>query len=352
MNESDLKTRLQAFGLSEKEVATYLTLLKNGEAKASVIASEAGVSKRYVYSICEELEKRGFVEVNDHIVPSTIKAKPPDELLAQLTTTLDTLRPVLNNLYATPETHAQQFEVVKTQVTVEKRLRQLIENADSEISLSVPIDMLPEIETELNAAVTRGVLVLLILTGNDADSTLVEDIPDDVASVVRVWREHVPLILSVDSTYGLVAPVDMLVRTTSDMRAISIAQPALVPVISGSFFGNYWPMATELYHVDSCTLPATFGTFRAAVLHAELHLRENHWITATVEARPVFEDGEYRTITGRVSGVRQDILKPASNNFPVENTLVIKTEEESVSIGGPGAFVEDFEARKVELEQH
>ncbi len=349
MDENEIETRLQDFGLSEKEAVTYLTLLRHGEAKASTIAKDAGVSKRYVYSISEELEKRGFVEVNDHIVPTTIEAKPPDQVLAELNTTLDTLRPALNDLFTITEDDVQQFEVVKTQVTVQKRLAQLVERAEQEITLSLPIEMLEEIEAELTAAVDRGVLVLLVLTGSNGEHSTDIDVSEEVASVVRVWREHVPMILAVDSMYGLVAPVDMLARTNSDMRAISIAQPELVPVLSGSFLGNYWPMATEVHHVGPRDLPATFQTFREAVLHAELHLREDDWLTASVEARPAFEDGEYRTIDGRVTKVRQDIVKPASNYFPVENSLVLEADEGTITVGGPGAFVEDYEARKVVL---
>jgi sugar-specific transcriptional regulator TrmB len=351
MDERGLGDLLEQFGLSEKEIDTYLAILERGEAKASEIAAEADVSKRYVYSISEELEKRGFVEVNDHVIPTTFEAKPPDEVLADLSKSLDTLRPELNDLFTATVDGIEQFEVVKTQVTVEKRLAQLIERAEKEIALSLPIGMLEQVEPELAAAVDRDVFVILVLTGNDGENSDVIDIPEEVASVVRVWREHVPMILAVDSTYGLVAPVDMLARTTSDMRAISIAQPQLVPVLSGSFLGNYWPMAEEVYHVDAQELPATFRTFRETVMQADLHLRADDWLTASIEARPVFEDGEYRTIEGRVSGVRQDIVKPASNYFPVENSLVLEIDDEEVTIGGPGAFVEDYEAREVVLEK-
>lgn len=58
MDEDALRTRLRDFGLSEKEVSTYLTILDHGEAKASDIADDAGVSKRYDYSVADDLETR------------------------------------------------------------------------------------------------------------------------------------------------------------------------------------------------------------------------------------------------------------------------------------------------------
>ena len=48
MDDATLRAHLRRFGLSEKEVDTYLTLLEHGEATASTIADVAGVSKRYV----------------------------------------------------------------------------------------------------------------------------------------------------------------------------------------------------------------------------------------------------------------------------------------------------------------
>jgi len=76
MEDSSLIDRLERLGLSEKEIDTYLSILEHGEAKASTIADDAGVSKRYVYSVSEKLEDRGFVEVNDHAVPTLIRANP------------------------------------------------------------------------------------------------------------------------------------------------------------------------------------------------------------------------------------------------------------------------------------
>jgi sugar-specific transcriptional regulator TrmB len=349
MDDRELEARLQNFGLSEKEAATYLTILRQGGAKASTIAEDAGVSKRYVYSISEELEERGFVEVKDHVVPTVIEAKQPDEVLAGLTERLDVLGPALNERYTTTSEELEQFEVVKSRVTVEKRLAQLVGEADEEIALSLPGDMLGQVRDELAAAVDRGVLVLLILTGTESSEIDSVDVFEGVASVARVWRERVPMILTVDTTYGLVAPVEMLARSNSDMRAISLAQPQLAPVLSGSFLGNYWPMADQAYAEGPADLPGTFRAFRHAVLQSELHLRKEIDLSAAVEARPVFEDGDFRTLEGEVASVRQSIVAPANNSFPVENTIVLRTDDESVTIGGPGAFVEDYEAREVVL---
>jgi len=93
MDDRTLNDLLRRFGLSDKEVDTYLSLLAHGEAKASTVADAAGVSKRYVYSVSESLAERGFVEVNDHVVPTTIRANPPDEVINRLRSDVDAIRP-------------------------------------------------------------------------------------------------------------------------------------------------------------------------------------------------------------------------------------------------------------------
>ena len=52
---------LQSIGLTEKEVAVYLALLKLGTAKAGVLAKKTGIRRVSVYDLLESLMKRGIV---------------------------------------------------------------------------------------------------------------------------------------------------------------------------------------------------------------------------------------------------------------------------------------------------
>lgn len=344
MTESTLAETLGQFGLSDKEIDTYLTLLEHGEAKASQIADDAGVSKRYAYSVSERLAERGFVEVNDHVVPTTIRPKPPEDVIDILQSDVESMRPGLEERFAETQSDTEQFEVIKSQVTVLKRIKTLIDEAESELTLSIPADHLEEVRTELAAAIDRGVLALLIVT--DTDSA-----PDvaDVASATRVWRESMPTMLTVDSRVGVVAPNEILARSNSDRQAIVFAQEQLSPVIVGSFFGNYWPVAEEVAVTEPAELPAEFSNFRHATFQATLHLRSGTDLRATVEGRAMAEDATVER-TGRVVDVRQGMVKPANNQFPVQHSIRLETDEGTLTVGGPGAFVEDVEAEEVLLE--
>ncbi|SHG91062.1 TrmB family transcriptional regulator [Halobaculum gomorrense] len=344
----DVEALLNRFGLSDKEVDTYLTLLEHGEAKASTVAEAAGVSKRYVYSASEELEARGFVTVNDHVTPTTIRANPPGEVVDRLADDAQSMLPALEARFSRAETATEPFEVVKSRVTVVKRIRRAIEEAGQEVTLSFPLDRLDEVADELRDAADRGVLVLLLLTGvNEPDSGLADRFPG-VATAARTWGQPMPSMLTVDGRTGVVAPAEMVARTNSGTQAIVFSQQQLGPVIVGSFLGNYWPAAAEAVVADPAPLPAAYTNFRHAVLQAELHRRSSDAVVGHVSGRWT-DSGEAVEATGEVVEVSQGLVAPANNEFPVQHSLTIEVDGERVTIGGKGAFVEDIEADRVEL---
>lgn len=346
--EVDVERLLKRFGLSDKEVDTYLTLLDHGEAKASTVAEAAGVSKRYVYSASEELEARGFVTVNDHLTPTTIRANAPEEVVERLAGDARSMRPALEARFSRAEAPEEPFEVVKSRVTVLKRIRRAVSEATEEVALSFPVDRIDEVADDLRAAVDRGVLVLLIVTGVDGES--LDDAVDlaGVASAARAWGQPMPSMLTVDGRTGVVAPAEMVARSNAGKQAIVITQQQLAPVVAGSFLGNFWPAAAEVFVADPAPLPATYSNFRQAVVEAELHRRAGEEVAAHIVGR-VTPTGEAIELSGAVVAVSQGVLAPATNEFPVQHTLTLAVDGERVTVGGPGAFVEDIEADRVEL---
>ncbi|MDZ5812167.1 TrmB family transcriptional regulator sugar-binding domain-containing protein [Halorubrum sp. AD140] len=353
MDDRTLNGLLRRFGLSDKEIDTYLSLLEHGEAKASTIADAAGVSKRYVYSVSESLENRGFVEVNDHVVPTTIRANPPDEVINRLRSDADAIRPGLEERFSRTERRAEQFEVIKSRVTVIKRIRSLLDDAESEVTLSIAAKHLPEVRESLADAVDRGVLVLLLVSddgkapagGAEDGSTEL----DGVASVVRTWSEAMPTLLTVDSAAGVVAPPELLRRSDTDRQAIHFRQEQLAPVIVGSFLGNYWPAASEVATAPPAALPAEYANFRHTLFQVTLHLRAGETPRVTVGGRRTDGD-EAVELVGRVVEAKQGMVEPTNNEFPVQHSLVVETADGTVTVGGKGAFVEDVEADLVRIE--
>jgi len=346
MDERTLRDRLRGFGLSEKEVDMYLAVLDAGEATTSTIAEKSGVSQRYVYNVAEQLKERGLVEVYDHAVPKTVQATPPDEAVDTLVGQLREVTPALRDRYTASETETATFKVIKSRQTVLKHVRELLAAASEESFVALPVAAVEGVERALIDAVERDVAVMVLATG---PGELSVDLPA-ATTVARRWSEPTPFVVTADATSGLVGERTMFSgRHSDDQEAVSLTQTQIVGSLFGSFFGSFWPMGEEVHVTEPCALPREFGMMRPVVVHATQHLRAGNdvRVVADVEAT---DDGASGTVEGRLVDTRQGLVSPTTNSFPVENSLVVDTADGEISLGGEGAFVEDYRAVSTTLE--
>lgn len=61
MRHTDLTEKLIQFGLTQKEAATYIALLKLSRTSASAVARESGINRSTTYVLLESLVKKGLV---------------------------------------------------------------------------------------------------------------------------------------------------------------------------------------------------------------------------------------------------------------------------------------------------
>jgi sugar-specific transcriptional regulator TrmB len=342
MDESGLREELSVFGLSDTEIDTYLAVLSKGEASTRVIAEDAGVTQRAVYDIAERLETRGLVRVKEHASPTMIRALPPGEAIANLSERLEALAPSLEDRFNETTEEAPEIQIIRSRDTALKRLRSAIDGAELGLFLAIPHAIYPAVESELRAAVDRGVLVFLLLGEFDVE-TLDAGEFEGVADAVRYWHAALPFLYVVDDDSAMIGDSDLLLRQNSDEEAVTVSQEHLTGSILGMYLSAYWSTATELYVTEPDPLPGTYDWFRAAVLHAYLHHQQGTelWVEATsVDGDEVF---------GRVKEVRQALVEPSTNGYTLEMCLVLETRDGEVTFGGPGAFIEDYEAESVTL---
>ena len=341
-NEETLREELGAFGLSETEINTYLALLSHGEATTNTVSQDADVTQRAVYGIAERLENRGLVRVNDHASPTTIRALPPEEAMANLSERLELITPLLQERFNETQPRTPRVKMMKTRETVLKHIRSAISQAEHEVVLAIPEQIYPEVRSELRAAVSRNVLVLLLLGD-------IEDFEGDAnrfagsADVVHFWSESVPVLYTVDDRLAMIGSAEVVSGTHNDEDAVEVSQSRLTGTVLSTYLGTYWPASTESYVTDPYPLPRTFDWFRQAALHAALHHSNGTDLWAEVET------STGRAISGPVSRIRQALVEPATNDFSVETSLTIQTDKGEVRIGGPDSFIEEYEARSITL---
>lgn len=344
MNDPELKAALERFGFSEKEVAAYLTIINHGEIKTRDLAEKAGVSVRYAYNVSERLEEQGLVIVDDYVTPTMIRAVSPSESISDLKDDLSTIESELDTRFEENQ-FEHQVEVLKTQSTLFKRIRENIRMAETEIVLSIPVKAVPDIADELRDAHDRGVFTLLLLTGVETSVS----IGKTIASAVCRWDEDAPTIMAIDGWKGLLSPADIFHNPNSHKNTIYVQENQLIPVFLEAFLGYYWRCGSEVYLSQPNRLPHEYTGFRHAVFDATCLLKRGVNLHAEIKVRPTSTAGGFETISGGVVGTRQSIIEPPSSTLPIENTLLMTINNDVHSIGGQGAFLEEYEAKMVRL---
>jgi sugar-specific transcriptional regulator TrmB len=344
-DDATLRAELSLFGLSDAEIDTYLALLPRGEATTRTVAEDAGVTQQAVYNIADRLERRGLVRVREYASPKTIRAIPPREAIGSLSERLEAIAPSLEDRFDATTPQEPEIQIVKSRETARKRLHDAITGAEREVFVAVPEDVFPDIESALRAAVDRDLLVFLLLGEADAsdDSGANERRFAGVADVVRVWDAGLPFVYAVDDASAMIGDPDFLSGPHDDKQAVTVSQHHLTGSVHGMYLSAYWPASTEVYVTDPDPLPKSFDWFRQAVLHAFLHQRRGTNLWADIAT----EDGE--EVSGPVRRVKQAFVDPATNDYTLETSIVLDTDDGEVSLGGPGAFIEDYEADTVTL---
>lgn len=356
-DDSRLISQLEWFGLSEKEAAVYLSLVDRGRAKLSVVATDADVSQSYVYQLCEKLEREELVTVNDHQTPTTVQPLPPPETLRPRKDQMEEALLELERRYSRPTLDMDSLEVLRTRDTLFRHLSTLIESAESEVYLSMPLEGVLELAEDLRNAVDRGVLVLLAI-GGDAAGISAADI-EGVATAVRRRVRGMTIYLSVDLERGIVAPASVLGWEHGEEEGVSYHNLSIASAIQSAFLGTTWPASEEVFLRRPTSLPETYDTIRPAVYDLTLMLNADRTVHAELEAHPtrsqIILDDEgtvtesHRTLTGTVVETRQNFVKPTNTDFAVECGFRLDTGDETIQVGGTGAFLEDYTATEITL---
>lgn len=344
MSDDVVRDRLVQLGFSDAEASMYLVVLRQGEATVADIADATDVSTRYVYERLDALADQGVVDVLEHQSPTTVRARPPGEAVDDLVDGLRDVEADLATLYSEPDPPEVSFDLCKSPETTIKRVRALLSEASEEAVVALPGSRVGAVADELRAAVDRGVLVLLLVGENRPDPDY--SALDGCYSALRVWDHEPPVMVASDVTAGLMAPAGFLSSGDGE-DAVVVRQDQLVANLVGSFLGNYWPLADERAVREPGELPRTFGNFRNAVFEAARQRRADRSVDVAVDGHVT--DGPERRVEGRVVEVAQGLVEPRTCEFPIEVRLTVDTGDETVSVGGEGAFLEDLVADETTL---
>ena len=351
MSADTLHEHLGAFGLSEKEIDAYLAILRAGEATTGEVSRAADVSQGYVYELADALTERGLVTIDEAASPTVLRARPPDEALGSLNTRLDELRDGVDTLYTASADDGTAVEIVHSRATVRKRIERYLADAEREAFLVLPTPEVTHLRDALTTARRRGVFVYLLAV--DPLDTAADTEWAACADVVRTWDATPAVTVLVDERQGVLGSHSILSGRHGDDYALAFTQREVAGGFLGNVVANYWPMGEERYVSGPDPLPATYDHLRTAVTNAALHRVAGRELLADATLRDTETGAERRHERVPVVGVRQNLVGEATNDFPMENSLVFETPEGRVAAGNAGGslgpFYEAYVAESVTL---
>lgn len=245
-----------------------------------------------------------------------------------------------------PENSYENFD---DREEVIERFRTSIENAESELSLSISALLLPEIAPEIRDALSRGVVVLL-LVGDSRDGSGPPERASELGTVVRYWDIVGNLLTKciADYKHGIVANQPAIDPDADGGRAFGFADEFLGYQFFSALLSTDWSNGQQVHVTDPRPLPAEYDNYFRAIIDASQYLNEGRKLH--LEADVVRnEDMAETTIDGQLVNVRQNIVYPATNTFPTENNFYVRTDRGRESLGGPGASVEDYRFNRIRL---
>lgn len=353
MASEKLKEHLRRFGLREKEINVYLVLIKVGPTTVNEIASRTDISRRHVYTVAKKLEDHHFIEINDYITPTVIQPTPPDFIHEKITSAADEMRERLKTSIGPNTSPTDAFEVLKSRKTVIKRIRQILREAEGQVIVTIPKTLISILTESLKSAVDRGVFVLLLVFETENSTVDLSDIElGSIAHLVRTREVEIPVLVSVDHSCALVAPRGVITQPNSQVQAVRLGQSYIEPIISKSVLNTDWSLGDEIYVTTACELPQTFTNLKHAAFQAHLHIQNDMPLKAVVEARRIGASSESTYLSGQIEKIEQRIVDPPTTDVIGKCSLILRIDDnETVTIGGPDAYMEDYGVYRITLDQ-
>jgi hypothetical protein len=215
----------------------------------------------------------------------------------------------------------------------------VIEDAEFELTLSITPDLLERFESELRAAIDRGVSTELLLTPAAAAPSP-ETFDYDAVSTVTKARRGIttPVIAVADGEKSVYATQDAI-RDDRDRYGVIFNRSALGFLVSGFFGTVLWTTAEPLAaDGDGRPFPRRYASIRRCVKDVREIGGE---FFVTVEGRDV-ETGESRVIRGRIADVTLEETEEVAS-------MTVETDDGEVTVGGRVAALERIEAHEIHV---
>jgi sugar-specific transcriptional regulator TrmB len=343
------RTLEENIGLSSYEAEVYLALVRGGKLSMKDIADSSGVPKQRVYDITKDLRKRGFVEIIDEY-PKKACAVDPTEIISPLRNRIASAQEQLEELHQMVEEFEGGVTLFKSEPTIKKYIREVINTAEDSVFVLIPLDVIDEFRDDLASRTENARTNLIISNLRDehinGDSIDLDRDLSGLADRIRGIKSHEPFIITADREKGLFWTGSARTRMTSEGQGFYITNPELVLLLDRFLSQSLWGLSKPVDEMEhEPAFPAEYIRMRDCL--ADL---EQATSNTPVEAFDIEFEGidtttrENVTRRGTLDGYYFSEHDMRAYFHLARDT---GTDGDTVSVGGWKASLEDYEARKI-----
>jgi sugar-specific transcriptional regulator TrmB len=353
METDELIETLREAGLSPYQADAYVALLSLGSAAAGDLAETSGVPRPRIYDVLRDLEAAGYVTTyeQDRLYAEAV---PPDELrplrdrIRQFESALDEI----DARYRTPATRDSDVTLVSQFDTVFERARRDVDTADRHVQAVLTSAQFSELREALADAYDRGVYVQVSLHAADGETTPDADAFEGVCTEARRLPFPKPFLVLTDRQRVSFSPKGRSI----DEYGVLVDDRATAFVFHWFFLTSCWEVYDPIHADARESLPLAFVTITDAVRYIEDLVHDDATVHVVVEGYSV-QTGRRRTVSGTVVDV--DYLGHAGDGEEVPSlvqlaaraTIIVETEQGTVTVGGENALAEDVSADRIVVER-
>jgi sugar-specific transcriptional regulator TrmB len=352
METGELTETLEEAGLSPYQADAYVTLLELGSVSARELANASGVPGPRIYDVLRDLEEDGYVTTyeQDRLYA---RANDPSEALYGLRDRVSRFEMAIDEVesrYRTPDARESEVTIVKQFKTVFESAKTAIAEAKRHVQVAVTPDQFFDLRQELREAFDRGVYVQLSLYVPAG-----EDLPFDASEFegvcTEVRKRELPEVYLVITDRQTVSYAPHL--QTPREYGVLVDDRVTAYVFHWFFLTSLWEVYDVIYSDHNDEPPLTFVEITECVRTVDTFLRDGATVHARVDGYSV-PTGRNLTLEGSIvevdyTGHSDGDEPPALAQLAARATLVLETDDDTYTVGGEGAVVEDISADRITI---
>lgn len=161
MDESGILEKFMSFGLTRQEAGIYMCLFRNGELTGYEVAKQTGISRSNVYSGLSGLVDKGAAYLLEGTA-NKYMAVPVDEFCDNKIRCMVAEKDYLIKNMPGMQVVSEGYITIEGYRNIENKIITMLQKAEQRIYLSAPASFLSGMVDELEAALKRGIKLVLI----------------------------------------------------------------------------------------------------------------------------------------------------------------------------------------------